>query len=92
MTNKLEITKYLKFPFLFDENKLVNDLATILNSNWIPHFNTAGYNGSWEVISLYSESGSSSNIFALPSNDTPTIKETPILKQCSYFKETIDFF
>jgi hypothetical protein len=92
MTNEQETTKFLKFPFLFDENKLLNDLATILNSNWIPHFNTAGYNGNWKVISLYSESGSSSNIFALPNNETPIIKETPVLKQCHCFKETIDFF
>ncbi|NNF32499.1 MAG: aspartyl/asparaginyl beta-hydroxylase domain-containing protein [Saprospiraceae bacterium] len=84
-------TKYLKFPFQFNTEKLVHDLSLILDKNWIPHFNTTGYNGDWKVISLYAPNGVESNIYALTTSNS-TISETSILKECLYFKEVIDFF
>lgn len=84
-------TKYLKLPFQFDTKKLEDDLSLILEAHWIPHFNTYGYNGDWNVIALYAPNGDDSNILALsPSNAIPS--ETPILKQCPYFKRVIDTF
>lgn len=84
-------TKYLKFPFLFNKEKPDHDLSLILDGNWIPHFNTDGYIGDWKVISLYSHNGEASNIFALSTSNSK-ISETPILKECHYFKEVIDSF
>jgi len=84
-------TKYLKFPFQFKKEKLAHDLSLILDGNWIPHFNTTGYNGDWNVISLYAHNGDESNIFAL-STFNSIVSETSILKECKYFKEVIDSF
>jgi hypothetical protein len=88
MQNK---TKYLKLPFQFDKEKLVNDLSLILEKKWIPHFNTNGYSGDWKVISLYAYGGDDSNIFALPTSNS-VISETSILKECYYFKEVLETF
>lgn len=84
-------TKYLKLPFYFNEEKLLDDLGIIYNKNWTPHFNTAGYNGDWKAISLYAENGKDSNIFAFSNSNSPVL-ETSILKECYYFKEIINSF
>lgn len=83
--------KYIKLPFQFDEDRLVNDLSLILDNKWIPHFNTSGYNGEWNVVPLYSNKEDESNIFAHPSVDSE-IQETSIIKKCPYFKEVINSF
>ena len=86
-----KITKYLKLPFQFNKAKLVHDLSLIIDGNWNSHFNTAGYEGDWKVISLYAPNGEESNIFALQTADS-IVSETSILKECHYFKEIIDSF
>ncbi|TVZ55402.1 aspartyl/asparaginyl beta-hydroxylase [Lutibacter sp. Hel_I_33_5] len=87
----LKSTKYLKFPFQFNKEKLTHDLSLVLEGNWIPHFNTGGYQGDWKAISLYAENGEDANIFAHPTANS-VISETSILKECLYFKEVIDSF
>ncbi len=91
MAQEQTITKYVKLPFVFDETKLIQDLESTLNNNWISHFNTTGYDGEWKVIPLYAQQGNESNIFALP-NENTLATETSVLKNCSYFKEVIDSF
>jgi hypothetical protein len=85
------IIKHLKFPFSFDEKKLVSDLSSILTDKWIPHFNKNGYTGNWKAISLYAKEGNAAHIFALPNDDT-ILTETPVLKNCLYIKELINSF
>ena len=89
--NDQNITKHLKFPFTYDEKALTHDLSLILQEKWIPHFNTAGYEGDWNVIPLYAKSGNESNIFALSMDDS-TVVETPIMNHCLYFKKVIASF
>jgi len=86
-----EITKYLKLPFQFDEERLVADLESIMGSQWIPHFNKEGYEGKWNSIALYASGGEATNIFALNNDEAPII-ETHIIKDCLYFKEVICHF
>lgn len=85
------ITKFLKFPFQFDIVKLNHDLSLIIESNWIPHFNLAGYRGEWKAIPLYTNNGDESNIFAFSTDDSEVL-ETDIMKDCSYFKEVVESF
>lgn len=86
-----QLTKYLKFPIQFDAERLVQDLSRVMEDKWIPHFNTGGYVGNWNAISLYAKDGNEQNIFAhLPNN--VSISETPLMKECPYFKEVIDYF
>lgn len=82
---------HLKFSMEFDEEKLLKDLAFILEQKWRPHFNQQDYEGEWKVISLYAPKGDEENIFAL-SLDGELPVETPLLKKCNYFKEVIDSF
>lgn len=86
-----KITKYLKLPFQFDKEKLARDLSLVLENKWIPHFNTGGYEGEWNVISLMAPGGNESNIFAISPNNS-LIEETQLLKHCNYFKHVIDSF
>lgn len=83
-------TKYLKFPFTFNTEKMVQDLSLVLEKNWIPHFNTNGYDGNWNVISLYAPQGDPSNIFA--HTKATDMMETSVLQKCLYFKEILASF
>ena len=84
-------TTYLKLPFLFDENKLVQELNELLKPAWIPHFNTNGYDGDWNSIALYATNGDYQNILALQLDDTE-ITETSLLKTCPYFRAVLSNF
>lgn len=89
--SKDRVTKYLKFPILFDEQRLVSDLSRAMESQWIPHFNTGGYTGNWKAVSLYATNGNEQNIFAHV-QDQSSISETPLMKECAYFREVLNFF
>lgn len=89
--NQIAITKYLKLPYQFDEKKLTNDLQLVLNTEWIDHFNTAGYEGTWNSIALYAPGGDAKNILAMQNEDTPII-ETELIKPCYYFQEVLGQF
>ncbi len=89
--SKKTITKYLKFPMQFDEQRLVEDLSKAMESEWIPHFNTGGYTGSWNAISLYAVDGNERNIFA-HQTENASISETPLMQECVYFREVLDGF
>ena len=88
---KVAKTKYLKLPFLFDEDKLVNDLQQLLTSDWIPHFNQQGYTGEWNSLPLYAPGGNPNNILAY-AEASEKIIATPILKDCKYFQQLIARF
>lgn len=88
---KQQLTAHLKFPIQFDEERLVQDLSRVIEDKWIPHFNTGGYVGNWKAISLYAKDGNEQNIFAhMP--DNVSISETPLMKECLYFKEVLEYF
>jgi quercetin dioxygenase-like cupin family protein len=89
--SKNQLTTYLKFPIQFDEERLVVDLSRVMEDKWIPHFNTGGYVGNWNAISLYAKDGNEQNIFA-HLQDNASISETPLMKECAYFKEVLDYF
>lgn len=86
-----QLTRYLKFPVQFDESQLLKDLSDIMDSAWVPHFNTGGYSGNWNAIPLYSQNGEAGNIFAIMDPDV-MVSETPIMKNCNYFREVLSWF
>lgn len=89
--SKKEITKHLKFPLHFDEELLVKDLSKVLEGQWIAHFNKGGYTGNWNAVSLYAVDGNERNIFA-HQLENASISETPLMKECTYFREVLDGF
>lgn len=88
---KAKITKHLKLPFQFDEQKLLSDLEKVLHTNWNAHFNLYGYSGDWKSIALYAPNGERDNIYANQAETAP-ILETELLKNCYYFKEVLSHF
>lgn len=86
-----KLTKYLKFPVQFDEQRLVQDLALAMEDQWIPHFNTGGYVGNWKAVSLFAKDGNEQNIFA-HQQENSLISETPLMKKCTYFQEVVHSF
>lgn len=86
-----KLIRSIKFPMVFDVEKLQNDLAKIINKNWTDHYNTNDYSGKWTSIALMSESGKSDAIFASV-NSNEKLVATEILDSCTYFKEILDGF
>ena len=81
---------HVKLPFLFDVDKLERELSVIINSEWVSHFNTYGYNGNWKSVALYSFNGEKNNIHVAITRTE--LKETVLLKKTPYFKEVISSF
>ncbi|AYN03925.1 aspartyl/asparaginyl beta-hydroxylase domain-containing protein [Flavobacterium sp. 140616W15] len=86
-----KLVRSIKFPIVFDSEKLQNDLKKIINENWIDHYNTDCYSGKWNSIALMSPNGKSDAIYASPTNNEKVV-ETEILNSCTYFKEILDGF
>ena len=85
------ITPFLKLPFHFSEEKLLNDLEVCKNLDFISHFNKNDYSGEWTSIALRSQNGEMNNIFAL-SQGSENYKNTELIDKCVYFKEIINLF
>lgn len=83
-----KLVRSIKFPIVFDSEKLQNDLKKIINENWIDHYNTDCYSGKWNSIALMSPNGKSDAIYASPTNNEKLV-ETEILNSCTYFKEIL---
>lgn len=85
------IIKYLKFPLQFDATLMFSELQANIQQQWVPHFNTGGYEGNWNVLSLYAVGGKADTIF-VPLTSDLELEETAILKQCPYVQEVIASF
>lgn len=86
-----KLIRSIKFPIVFDVERLQNDLGKIINKNWVAHYNTDHYSGKWTSVALMSKSGKSDAIYALPNADEKLVA-TEILDSCTYFKEILDGF
>jgi hypothetical protein len=84
-----KLIRSIKFPIVFDVEKLQNDLGKIINKNWTDHYNTNDYSGKWTSIALMSISGKSDAIYAFNNSDEKLVA-TEILDSCLYFKEILD--
>ena len=69
--------------------QLQHEVHSLLNFEWLPHYNTAHYTGSWDVLPLRSPGGSTSQAFADLIGEKE-FRDTPLLAQCSYLKQLID--
>ncbi|MFB9076943.1 adenylyl-sulfate kinase [Flavobacterium procerum] len=78
-----------QLPVFFSIEKLQKDLAVCETSLWTPHFNTNRYEGNWTSVSLRSQSGLETDILSFPDKE---YKNTPLLENCSCFKEIMDWF
>lgn len=81
---------HLKLPFQFDVEKLLNDLYSISNPNWVPHFNTEGYDGQWKAIALFAKKDSETDMISIDQQEQ--LEPTEALKHSPYFSEVISSF
>jgi Aspartyl/Asparaginyl beta-hydroxylase len=85
------LIRTIKFPFVFDIQRLKVDVQKALQNNWVDHYNSNDYNGKWTSVALLSQDGKSQTIVALP-NGKQEIIATEILNFCDYFKEILNGF
>ena len=83
--------KFIKLPFQFDDRKLREDLASMAEDQWVPHYHKQAHEGDWQSISLYSSDGEERNIFAIQ-NSYAELRPTQQLKGRSYLAEVIEKF
>lgn len=80
---------FIKLPFTFNKQRLVEDYEICQKNNFIAHFNDRDFDGAWTSIALRSIDGKVDTIFAHNSNND-TFKDTQLLQDCTYFKYIID--
>jgi len=86
-----ELVRTIKFPIVFDIERLKTDVQKVLSHKWIDHYNTNCYSGKWTSIALMSHSGKSDAIYAFSNNNEPIVN-TEVLDSCDYFKSILDDF
>lgn len=74
----------LKLPFQFDPAALQADLATISADEWVPHFNTSTYEGSWSGVALRSVGGRATQLYPDPTAHGQ-FADTDVLARCPTF-------
>jgi hypothetical protein len=79
-----------RLPQLFDADALSRDLARVQPGEWIPHFNTADYQGEWSIAHLRAVQGDPR--FPYPSALPDLHADTPLLLRCGYFREVLAAF
>lgn len=63
---KSAIPDVVKLPFTFQTERIANTLSTLSQSDWINHYNTRDYTGTWDVLALRSGWGHATNIYSVP--------------------------
>jgi GNAT superfamily N-acetyltransferase len=78
----------VKLPLRFEAAKLQADLAGITAAEFVPHFNTAYYQGDWSAVPLRSIEGRTDRIYPDPTAKN-AFADTPLLARCPYVREVL---
>ena len=81
----------LKLPLQFDASRLQADLRSVLAEEFIPHFNTAYYEGEWSVVPFRSVGGRANHIYPDPTAKQ-AFADTPLLNRCPYVRDVLAAF
>lgn len=84
------IPSSFKLPMAFNVERLQADLAGIVSTEFIPHFNTRYYEGDWSVVSLRSIGGRADQIYPDPTRTD--YADTPLLARCPYIADVVNSF
>lgn len=83
----------IQLPFLFDIHTLQSEVKNLINVEWIGHFVTQNYEGSWSVIPLTAQEGVTHPIqmaAAIPGDYD--FVATPFLALCPYIQSVLESF
>jgi hypothetical protein len=75
-------------PLSFDPGLLQRDLAALLTSDWVPHFNKPYYKGDWSGIALRAVGGDPGRLYPDMATHAPYV-DTPLLERCPYFRAVL---
>ena len=78
----------VKLPLRFDAARLQADLACIMTDEFVPHFNTAYYQGDWSAAPICTIGGHTKHIYPDPTAKN-AFADTPLLARCSYVREVL---
>jgi ribosomal protein S18 acetylase RimI-like enzyme len=78
----------VRLPWWFDPARLRADLAGLLAEEFVPHFNTAYYQGDWSAVPLRSVGGRTDHIYPDPTAKQ-AFADTPLLARCPYIRELL---
>ena len=85
----MTVISHALMPLRVDISLLQKEVALLLQSPWLPHYNTAHYSGSWDVLPLRSAGGSTSQAYAeLMGEDK--YQDTPSLAHSEYLQQLIN--
>jgi ribosomal protein S18 acetylase RimI-like enzyme len=78
----------VKLPFQFEVARLQADLSCVTADEFVPHFNTAYYQGDWSAVPLRSVDGRTDQIYPDPTAKN-SFADTPLLARCAYIREVL---
>jgi hypothetical protein len=75
----------VKLPLAFDAEALGTEVGALADDEWVPHFNTAYYEGDWSGVALRSVDGVAGRLYPDPTATseyapTPLLDRTPGLR------------
>ncbi|MDQ6726373.1 MAG: aspartyl/asparaginyl beta-hydroxylase domain-containing protein, partial [Actinomycetota bacterium] len=70
-------------PLRFDVDGLRADIDALAPRDWVPHFNTAGYDGDWSGAALRSVGGLPGRLYPDPTASA-AFADTPLLARCPH--------
>ena len=74
----------------FDPALLRADVQGIAEAAWVPHFNSADYEGRWSSVALRSKSGRVNDITAQGAAEE--FRDTPLLAECPHLQAAVEAF
>ena len=83
------MTSSYKLSLDFDPQQLRSDLQLVMAEDWVPHFNTAYFEGEWSGIALRSTEGAPGNLYPGPINAEPAV-DTPVLARCPQIRAALN--
>lgn len=79
----------VRLPLRFDMAALAADALALAESAWLPHFNTAYYQGDWSGAALRAVGGRSDTIYPDPASREPWL-DTQLLARCPAIAAALD--
>lgn len=74
-------TPSARLPWVVDVDALRADVGALAPDDWVPHFNTAYYEGDWSGVALRSIGGEAGRLYPNPSAGG-NFADTPLLGRC----------
>jgi hypothetical protein len=80
-----------RLPLSFDVAALMAEVASLADSEWVPHFNTGYFTGDWSGVALRSVGGHAGRLYPDPTA-TLDYADTPLLDEHPALRSALDMF